>query len=217
MQIAYQVRCFIYTFHEDRFVAEVKIFHYEVRKSGIPDSNWRRICTAAEKLHTMFKPLASKLGANIEIETLQQSSPRLAFHVGDSYFMSRRLWSKGEYTANPMPQTLTVEPLEDIFTRCLLLIVVHYAPKSTGLQIRSSGCVDGWMEAQTIVGALNLKNDLNQLIDDEDLAKGFDNPLPISGDDHLLGMAARVLESDSNAMAEKIKPLPPVQGIRWFF
>ena len=200
----------------------VSVFNYECRSAAIPKSNWEKIRRAAEQLFDIVQSSTGDHGT--WLCCAQNDEDAISYEVGDERFTVYRVWSKSQYGSPDSPELLRLNPVGDLFIRSVLLAVAHYAPKKTAFELRSSGSVSGWKEAArllapAIVGEFNLWG----MIADMRLGKGFDNPMPANGDDHLLHLAAVVLNTHAFAVREQDEQLQaPISGIpfpsrSWFF
>jgi hypothetical protein len=88
---------------------------------------------------------------------------------------------------------MEVDALSDLFIRSVYLVLAVYAPTGTRLELRSTGCLDGWVEARDLFEhATGKAVDIDLMAADEKLCKGFGSPLLATGDTHLAGLAAKV-------------------------
>ena len=198
------------------------VVHYECRSAAIPKPNWEKIRWAAEQLCDIVQPSTGDHGT--WLRCTQNDEHAISYEVGDERLTVYRTWSRSQYGSPDSPKLLKLNPVGDLFIRSVLLAVAHCAPKKTAFELRSSGSVSGWKEAARLLApAIAGQFNLSGMIADMRLCKSFDNPLPANGDDHLLHLAAVVLNTHAFAVREQDEQLQaPISGIpfpsrSWFF
>lgn len=174
-------------------MSQNKHFLYEHRTKGIPKFDWRNIREAVDKLQALVMPMSGSPGSFAQIAAGSDENC-LYLTLGGEERVIRRIWPKKEYDAPKLPGTISIDGLSDLFIRSVYLAVAFYAPAGTRLELRSTGCLDGWKEARDLFGhATGNVLDIDRMVANERLCKGFDSPLPETGDSHLIGLATKII------------------------
>lgn len=200
-------------------------FLYEHRSKGIIKADWTKIRAAANKMLAMVDPTSGVPGTSFAISEVRNDIDNLSYQLGSEFVSINRTWKKKHYEAPEIPKTYRFDPVCDLFIRGVFLAIAFYTPKSVRHEIRSTGALSGWKEARDLFEhATGEALDLDLMVADERLCKGFDTPLPVDGDAHLAGLTASLTGSpDASDMGDPETTEPA--GVRdnsvashsWFF
>lgn len=204
-------------------------FLYEYRSKGIIKADWAKIRAAADKMRELVDPTSGIPGTSFAIGEVRNDTDNLSYQLGSEFVSINRIWKKKHYEAPEIPKTYHFEPVCDLFLRGVFLAIAFYTPKSVGHEIRSTGSLSGWVEAQKLFEAATGElQDVHLMAATERLCKGFDTPLPVDGDFHLTDLAATLVGEQEGGDATKpmtaaakgdstpIRDIP-ISGQSWFF
>lgn len=174
-------------------MGQTKHFLYETRSGGIHKANWAPFRAVVDRLHAAVAPMSGSAGSDKQVVVVRNDESTVSLKLGHSEVTIRRLWRKDEYQVHRLPPTLEIDSLSDLFVRSVYLALFFHAPASAVVELRSTGCMDGWNEARHLFEqTTGQKIDLHLMDANEQLCKGFSTPLPKTGDAHLIGLAEKV-------------------------